>query len=520
LRGSPLAPARLARQSVVGRLRPMASSRRHIRSVLLAFSVLAAVAAPAAGAGTRAPRLISVHCWPATSCQRGNGTVAPLGTLRLSGRHLGRRPVVSFAMKPGGRRGVHARLVGTTRALVAVPARARTGRIYVRAGRLRSNSVGPIHVRLAVTTQKPKAAPTGTAFDGNGMWIWQLPKSQGGDPAAIVAQAQAHAVRTVFVKSSDGTTWWPQFSPALLAALKAGGLRVCAWQFVYGTDPVGEAAVGAQAVSTGADCLVVDAETVYEGRYGQAQQYVAALRGAIGPNYPVGLTSFPYVDYHPALPYSVFLAPGAAQFNLPQVYWKAIGTTVDTAMSHTYADNPPYGRPIMPLGQLYDNPSTADVLQFRSLVPLYGSAGVSWWDWQEATPDGWNAVSAPLATFPTGTVPAWVTLVQGDKGDLVVWAQEHLAGAGQAVTVSGTFDAATTAATGAFETAAGLPVTGQVDEATWRVLLRYPAAAPDWTVTKSPRAAAATVSGAADRTGPPTAWLRARRDEVPGGPSR
>ena len=36
-------------------------------------------------------------------------------------------------------------------------------------------------------------------------------------------------------------------------------------------------------------------------------------RQAIGPEYPLGLTSFPYVDYHPRVPYSIFLGPGGAQ---------------------------------------------------------------------------------------------------------------------------------------------------------------------------------------------------------------
>ena len=73
-----------------------------------------------------------------------------------------------------------------------------------------------------------------------------------------------------------------------------------------------------------------------------------AVRAGVGPAYPVSLASFPYVDYHPGLPYSVFLGPNGAQFNAPQVYWKTIGTTVDAAMYHTYVWNSLYGRPIEP----------------------------------------------------------------------------------------------------------------------------------------------------------------------------
>jgi hypothetical protein len=190
-----------------------------------------------------------------------------------------------------------------------VPSWAKSGRVRLARKRGRkSNGAGPITIKRPVVN-RPKAAGGG-ALAASGMWIWYVSKSNGGDPAAIAAQAKSHGVQTVFVKSSDGTTWWSQFSPALVSALKAGGLHVCAWQFVYGTSPAGEAALGARAAQTGADCLVIDAESKYEGKYGQAQTYINALRAAIGPDYPLALSGFPYVDFHPAFPYSVFLGPG------------------------------------------------------------------------------------------------------------------------------------------------------------------------------------------------------------------
>ena len=51
--------------------------------------------------------------------------------------------------------------------------------------------------------------------------------------------------RTVIVKGADGTTRWPQFSPALVAALHARGLKACAYHFLYGRKPSVEAAVSA-----------------------------------------------------------------------------------------------------------------------------------------------------------------------------------------------------------------------------------------------------------------------------------
>ena len=150
---------------------------------------------------------------------------------------------------------------------------------------------------------------------------------------------------------------------------------MCAWQYVYGTNPAGEAELGAEAVANGADCLVIDAEAEYEGHYAAAQTYIDDLRAKIGPTYPLGLASFPYVSYHPSFPYSVFLGPGGAQYNAPQMYWKDIGVSVDTVYANTYIANRIYGRPIFPLGQTYGGVSSAELLRFREEAVDYGATG-------------------------------------------------------------------------------------------------------------------------------------------------
>ena len=444
--------------------------------------------------------------------------MAPGGRLRFKGRNLkrhGMRVVFSRRVRTasGGQRAAltaKLRLRRPDGFVTTVPVTAKSGRIRIIGPRgVRSNVVGPIHIHKR-TTPRPVQG-SGTAFDGTGMWIWYVSKSSDGTTAGIAAQAQQYGVNTVLVKSSDGTSWWDQFSPTLVSSLKAAGLHVCAWQFVYGKSPDVEASLGARAAQTGADCLVIDAEGQYEGLYAQAQTYINDLRALVGPDYPVALASFPYVDYHPSLPYSVFLGPNGAQYNVPQVYWKAIGTSVDTALAHTYDWNSLYGRQIFPLGQLYDNPSTSDVQRFRGLAAGYGAPGVSWWSWQAASTSNWAAIAPPA---PTPVVPppvSYPVLGSGAKGDVVVWAQEHLQSAGQAVTANGTYDAATGSAVSNFQAANGLPVTGRVDAATWPALLRYQAAPVSWTAKKAARASIARVR----RNGPRSAFLRAKRYEIP-----
>ena len=347
-----------------------------------------------------------------------------------------------------------------------------------------------------------------TPFQGDGMWIWYVSNASGGDPARIARRARAHGIETLYIKAGDGTDPWSQFTPALVGALHRRGLQVCAWHYVYGNDPKREASVSAGAVRRGADCLVIDAESQYEGRYAQASVYIERLRAAIGPDYPLGLAGFPYVQYHPAYPYSVFLGPGGAEFNLPQVYWRAIGDTVDEAIDTTYTYNRVYDRPIYPLGQLYMNPPAREVLRFRKLARATGFGGVSWWSWQDARPRGWRAVSRRRLSVPRGYRPttSYPTLRAGSAGDLVIWAQEHLATGGYlSGPVSGEYGGSTRDAIRAFQAASGLPVTGVTDAATWEQLIERLDPKPvAW----------------AGRAAPRSASLRPRSHELPRSPRR
>jgi hypothetical protein len=352
------------------------------------------------------------------------------------------------------------------------------------------------------------------------MWIWVLAATDRGNVNAIIAGAKRLGLRTLFIKSSDGTSRWTQFSPALVSALHKAHLHACAWQYVYGQHPILEAQAGAAAVRSGADCLVIDAEVQYQGKYVQAQQYIGALRKLIGPRLPVALAGFPWIDYHPSFPYSVFLGPSGAQYNAPQMYWKDIGTTVPYVYSHTYAYNELYRRQIAPLGQLFDSPPGSQILAFRSISRSYRAPGVSWWDWQSATPYGLARVAQPVGGL-RGFVPQTtvVTLKRGAVGDPVVWAQEHLLSAGYAVRVDGAFGSSTQTALRRFQVANALPASGRLDPWTWAALLAYPAPPIIWKLGNKSQLTAQVAAARAHSGAPeslPVPWsasLHARRSE-------
>lgn len=448
-------------------------------------------------------RITNVQCVPASRCSANPHEVSTHGTLLITGVRLAAGMVVGFPHAWFGRvsrSSPHAHLRKAASGLVlTVPKRAHSGKLEILLSHGRhTSSYGPITVvRHALHPPAPPPpaptvapvpaaitpAPTGTAFEGQGMWIWYLSHSNGGNLESIVAQAQAAGVSTLFIKSSDGSTnYWSQFSPELVATLHENGLRVCAWQYVYGSKPAGEAELGAEAVADGADCLVIDAESQYEGHYGAAQTYIEDLRAKVGPTYPVGLASFPYVYYHTSFPYSVFLGPEGAQFNVPQMYWRTIGQSVDTVYANTYIANRVYGRPIFPLGQTYEHPSNAELVRFREEAVDYASTGVSWWDWQETTAHEWTALAEPLAPLTSVTPnPTYTELAKGSRGDPVLWMQEHLASAIPTQPTTGIFDQTTATDLAEFQTAHGIAPTGVTEAATWQALLELPPVAVNWT---------------------------------------
>jgi hypothetical protein len=318
----------------------------------------------------------------------------------------------------------------------------------------------------------PAARAATDPLAGNGMWIWNIPNTERGDAVAIGDRAKDANLKYVVVKAAHGSAAWSGFNAAWVSSVQAQGLKVCGYQRVLRTGGKTQARVLARQVKlTGADCAIIDAESELEGQYSLAKTYMKTLRAELGTGFPIALTSFPWIGYHPQFPYSVFLAPGAAQYNLPQIYWKDIGVSVAKAFQNTYPANSVYGRPIRPIGQLYQNPPANQIVQFRTMAAQYGSTGVSYWVWEQASTSGWNAIKRSITTPALGQAIVAPTLAPGARGDLVRWARMRLKVMGFPVAQNvDRFDTKLTAAIVAAQTKHGLPVTGTVTPELWKVL--------------------------------------------------
>src|SRR5262249_42718296 len=152
-----------------------------------------------------APRIVFVRCSSDPFPCRSHSIVTRTGKLLVGAGGMSRRAKVVFPVRSRGGK-VGTRAVGgrlrtkTPIVVTAAAVAARGGSRAVHPGRLSPNAA-----RLAVANppkrkrapRAPSSRPVGpSAFDGDGMWIWYLSKSEGGSPTRIAAQAKAHGVST------------------------------------------------------------------------------------------------------------------------------------------------------------------------------------------------------------------------------------------------------------------------------------------------------------------------------------
>jgi hypothetical protein len=334
---------------------------------------------------------------------------------------------------------------------------------------------------LATTTAWLLLTPalaTASPLQTPALWLAHPPAAS--TPQQVAAAAEQAGIHTLFVKAAEGSTPEPGYTPALLSSLAGHGISVCAWTFVYGQHPAAEATAAEAAVAAGAKCLVVDAEEHYDSRYGAAQVFVRALRKKLGASFPIGLAGEALIALHPKFPYSVFLGPGGFSVDMPQVYWRDFNMTPSAAFDAAIPANALYGRPIAPVGQLFGGATSEEVGSFLAEARIWSSvSGFSLFDLEEAQPAELAALLAdPVPAFArTSTFPS---VSPGADGDEVVWAQEHLNGAGSRLPVGGFYGAQTARAVARFQTRHHLRADGILGASTWRSLLKVRPRVPSW----------------------------------------
>jgi hypothetical protein len=313
---------------------------------------------------------------------------------------------------------------------------------------------------------------------GKGMWIYS--QAEGGNVDAIVARASATGLTHIYVRSGtlrEGFIAGPFFD-ALLPKAHAAGLRVYAWDFPYLNDVAGDVNRAHAAIQHRTpdghriDGYVADIELRSMGvnvTPETATAFGSTLRRMVGPNFPL-IACVPRPS--PALVTYPF-AEVVASFDAiaPMVYWLGRDPAADVANAIKTLST--YGKPVIPVGQAYDGsreggppgvPPRDQLLSFMKAAEDNGAAGVSWWSWQHADQQAWDAIrDAPQFTLPAAEPPAL------SPGQVRAY-QVFLTSLGFAAPATGTWDEPTAAAVRAYQTAARLPVTGVIDAATRAIL--------------------------------------------------
>lgn len=254
------------------------------------------------------------------------------------------------------------------------------------------------------------------ALQGKGQMIWKIPNCEGGSPTAIAAASQAAGLSHVLIKIADGNytynvdkTSGADLVPAVREALRAYGIQVWGWHYVYGYDPAGEARIAIQRVNQlGLDGYVIDAETEYKqpGRDAAARKFMIDLRAGL-PNTPVALCSYRFPSYHPQFPWKDFL--DKCDYNMPQVYWLQAhnpGAQLTRSVREFQAMTP--YRPYLATGPLFSSggwaPSESEMLEFLNTATSFNISAVNFFafDYKKSLKSIWDLIAA----YPYGPTPS------------------------------------------------------------------------------------------------------------------
>jgi hypothetical protein len=241
----------------------------------------------------------------------------------------------------------------------------------------------------------------GMSLAGKGFTIWKAQECEHGNAQAIVRKAQSAGLSHVLIKVADGAQAYnASYLPAITGGLKAAGISVWGWQYIYGSSPIDEASAAVSAVNQhGLDGFVVNAGKEYEGKFGQATAYMQRLAAALKDT-PRALTSFRAPEYHPSFPWTEFLSQ--CSLHMPQVFWAnhhQPGRLLEQTIAQFKRVYPVV--PIVPTGPACQEngwrPSPAEVQEFMAAAKDLGLDGVHFWNWDYAGgsqgSDLWQAVS-------------------------------------------------------------------------------------------------------------------------------
>lgn len=245
-------------------------------------------------------------------------------------------------------------------------------------------------------------------LEGKGFFTWKIPNCEHGDANQIAARAKEAGLTHLIVKIADGAmiyngTWGDpkDYTTPVVSALRANGIKVWGWHYIYGDNPTGEANVGITRIRQyNLDGYVIDVEKEYKasGKKAAAKKFMNTVRTAC-PTLTIALSSYRYPSLHPQVPWTEFL--DQCDLNMPQVYWMKAHNPADQlakSVAELQAKTP--SRPVVPTGAAFREfgwkPTDTEVLEFCQKAKELNLNAVNFWEWSDARsgniPGVWDTI--------------------------------------------------------------------------------------------------------------------------------
>ena len=243
---------------------------------------------------------------------------------------------------------------------------------------------------------------------GKGMYIWKVKECENGVISDIVNKAIMAELSHVIIKIADGKVGY-NFTAAdgdlakqLTIDLQAHGIEVWGYQYIYGSDPIGEAVKAATRIDqTGVTGFVINAEKEVRDMHGNGayvDAYCRRFREA-QPSMILALSSYRYPDLHRQLPWSTFAK--YIDLWMPQVYWmQAHNPTAQLRETlKQYADLET-DLPVIPTGSAFCEwgwcASRDEITEFMNEAQAQELSAVNFWEWSNTVK---NNLWQPIHSF-------------------------------------------------------------------------------------------------------------------------
>jgi hypothetical protein len=246
---------------------------------------------------------------------------------------------------------------------------------------------------------------------GVGMWLTPAVLNIASAQSIVTAAVESHVTHLYVEVAGSNGVYGAQVLEHLLPVAHRAHIAVLAWVYPYLDDVPKDVAIALRAArfvaTTGdrPDGIAADVEQNMEEPYVRA--YSQVLRASLGPRALMIIAVYPPQSYWgERFPYSV--AMQSWDVAAPMDYWDVGRTRVSESAAYDYIAASITGiraatldpvTPVEPVGQMFDvfgdgrhSPTNAEVRGAIRAAQAGNTTGISFFEWNHATPGEWDAL--------------------------------------------------------------------------------------------------------------------------------